>query len=237
MLGAKLLTTQPVRVCCSHDPAIDRELSNVNFYMVVRDESLVKALPGKAITWFHLRRLPRSVAADIEATASNRMVAQLLAFNLAVIRVENLHTDEGEIIDFVPLAHQSNGDRNPSQGLSRDEVNYFTTSERTDIGDVVLRRSDLRHGRQPFFPPLESSVRALGEAVFLSADESPEAVSLRHARSGSPSTTTPQAPSANGGTSGSRGGASAKAAAKSSARAKSTRGRTTAKRRASTSKT
>lgn len=190
MLGEKMLSTGPVRVACSFDPALDRSTEEnrrkILLYEQTRHAPLLEGLviPGRRIQWFHLRRLPRSVAMEIDATAPSKKAAYINAFRMAVVKVENLIKDNGQLEEvFTPECTEA---REPKAGLTRSEMDHFPMEEVYDIGAVVMGRASLRHGKQPYFPPLESSVNALARAQMLFtnglADENPAAASAKRGK-------------------------------------------------------
>lgn len=188
MFGEKLLSVHPVRVCVGHDPALDRSTDEAKErlvrYMHIRDEKLLEGLelPGEHITWYWVKRLPRSAKLDIDATAPNDKFRWIHAFRLAVVKVDGLRHDDGNIEDGWRPSYLS-GDGDPKKGLTRDELGLFDPDDIYDIGKFALDRASFRPGKLPFSEPPESSVRALHEAqmrfAFTRADMSRLAASLK----------------------------------------------------------
>lgn len=185
-IGAQFLTAVPIRVCCCHDPAIDTERSDLQKYMVSRDEQFITQRSGMQIQWYVCKPLRRSHALDIQAMSVGKDAARVQAFRRGVVKVENLHTD-ASIHDFVPECFGPGGAAD--DGWTQDEFDYIPPDDVFDIGEVVLRRANFRRGMQPWFPPLPSSVRALAEVAYRPADESPPDASPRPDESAGPSTT------------------------------------------------
>lgn len=202
MNRSEFLSTGAVRVACPFDPALDRSTeeyrARINRYHVSRDPKELEGLElsGHRIRWFHIRRLPRSVAAQIDATAKGQIGSQIAAFRSSVVAVEHLDKDDGGFEErWEPECAKPGNDL--KSGLTIQELDLFTPEEMYDIGAVARGRASLRHGKQPFFPPLESSVRALAEMQIAFSglvDGSPAAASRKRGEPGASSTTTPPTP-------------------------------------------
>lgn len=201
MLGAKLLSVAPVRVCTPFDFALDRSTDEAKEKLVryahIRDESIIDGLEisGERVMWFYVKRLPRSVVLDIDATAPNDKYRWIHAFRLSVVKVDGLRHDDGTIEDGWRPDYLNGGDGDSKKGLSKEELNFFNLEEVYDIGAFALKRASFRPGKLPYSEPPESSVRALGEAqmtaAFTRADANRLAASQRSEDSEATSTATP----------------------------------------------
>lgn len=129
--------SKPVQAIRLYDPAIDRSKIDseiIQRYARERDPALLAFLPGKAPVRFHLRRISRRLWDWVEQ-AFNEADRQTRAFRAAVIRVENLPSENGASIDWKPAILKDQGGFDVA--MTELELERFAYADVYEIGDVA----------------------------------------------------------------------------------------------------
>lgn len=153
-----LYTKEAMPVVCIFDPAIDQDNSDINKYGVTREFSLLKFKETEKPQIYHVRRIPQSKVLNFMHHSVD--VQRRLAFMSGVVRVENLHTDDGQVIDWFPAWTH---DHTKPEIMTNDEVDqmHFPIDEIDEIGGVARNRAFLRRGRPVLYDPPDTSVQGL----------------------------------------------------------------------------
>lgn len=145
-----------LRVCSILDPAIDPARSDLAKYETTRNPSLVHALPGRAIEWFHLRPLTMR---EMKLSISHQMTAEgrwCISFCLAVVGVENVggRLSAGLWKPTTPIGNDGR------MMVSDDDLELWDGITIDEIGKVAYERASFRRAAEGFYalPPSSAVV-------------------------------------------------------------------------------
>lgn len=138
-IGRRL--TEPLKVVSwACDSAIDRAATPEWDYRTTRDPSLVKALPGQALTWFTLRPLPGDTAMHCRSYASP--IAERVAFALSCTGC----SDE-------TLGHEDWTGDGATRRVKEDALSRLPDQIVMELGRVAIELGELTSGEKPRFVP------------------------------------------------------------------------------------
>lgn len=135
--------TDELKAICITDEALDVDAlpaGTLHRYIESRDFALVgdHMIPGSKATLFFIREIPQRLFLKYVVTQANETDRAVAAFQCGVVRVENMRSADGAIMDAAGLAHHENG------ALRDEELERFDASEILEIGEVAYVRSFFR---------------------------------------------------------------------------------------------
>lgn len=148
-------STKHLRVASVGDSAMDLHAmgaDGVTEYMQTRDPELVKCKPGMKLTWFTIRRIKTSMYTSYVAPATSESSQHARAFQMAVVKVEDLVTPEGDHHPVYTPTRQE-GDL---LYIGDSQIDDFSAGQLDEIGQVAMQRSRLSPKAPVYYRPLRS---------------------------------------------------------------------------------
>lgn len=135
---------KPMRLACIFDPALDLSPEEAAEYVGTRDESLLKASPGEALTVFYARRVTHKQRAYITG-AGGADEQRIRAFQCSVLRVDNFRERDTRML-LAPVWQPARllaakRAQLPLEVLTDDELEAFDHAVIQEIGGAVLHLS------------------------------------------------------------------------------------------------
>lgn len=188
---------KPMRLACIFEPELDLSPKEAAEYVGTRDEALLKASPGEALTVFYARRVTHKQRAYI--TGSGGADEQRIrAFQCSVVRVDNFRERDTRML-LAPVwqpARMLAAKRSqlPLEILTDDELEAFDHAVVQEIGGAVLHLSFFPRwtgARCPLLPISEqtwmaAAVRLAAQAVSTEATGTSDALSPNSSTSDEP---------------------------------------------------
>lgn len=130
-------------------------------YAESRDETLVRALPGEKITWFHVRRLRSSEFIQVKQASSDAEQYQR-AFAIGVTKIENFAETGSRTVlpEYTPDGQGQRGQGRISF-FTDEQMDRISPAFIEEIGSVVWQRSFLAHMPEVSYQPPPSFRRVL----------------------------------------------------------------------------
>lgn len=166
---------KPFRVVSMIDPALkSAPQAVVEQYAFRRDIALVEPFfdPGNPPVIYHTRRIPRSIWSRIVMAQPTDDLKAQMCFQYGVIRVENLHTEDGVRLTFVPTGSMDTTDGKLNH-IKDEEMSRFYPDEMSEIGGVIHNKSFFRPSIDVIYVPPLMCREQWARSVVYSADASP----------------------------------------------------------------
>jgi len=169
-------STKELRVHSVFDPAIDLDRSRITKYQLERKPEYLVTIPGVKPATFVIRRIPNAVLTGYVEEAGSEQLRHIRAFEVGVIRVEDLVTREGQFLPIYETPVVMAAGRQ-THAIPPEHLEYFHPDDIYDVGAAAYGYAFLRHGSGLFFPLPPSSQSALERRAgsFLPAVTTPPA--------------------------------------------------------------
>jgi hypothetical protein len=143
-----MLSTKILKVASVLDSAIDLDkmAETLVEYAKTRDEGLLKLKPGKAVTWFHIRRIPTSLIDRYVLEATSMSEQNRRAFSVAVIKAESLYTTDGRQVHALEPTGKIDTPAGKLSMWTEEELELFAPQYTQEIGSLARQRSFLVPG-------------------------------------------------------------------------------------------
>lgn len=137
------------------DTAVDTQTmgAKVQDFLKSRDPKLIKIIPGKTPTWFHLRRIPTSIFQRYVATGESEGERRRRAFQCGVSRIDHLVREDGSVAPSVEPTDRIETPTGELRIWSERELEMLAPVFIEEIGSVVETQSFLPRGLAVYFQP------------------------------------------------------------------------------------
>lgn len=139
--------------------------AGVTEYLRTRDPELVREVPGRKLTWFYLRPIPRSVFSRFVQTGATEDERFERAFKVAVVRVDGL---SAELPSKVPTGSVESA-TGKIECWKDEELELISPAYVDEIGALAWWRSFLAHEKQVTYPQRRTSLAILATRALQSA--------------------------------------------------------------------